>query len=94
MLVDVTVLKARFVEHAKAVDQLAAAIAATGKPPELIDDGRATAPSRRIAAFLAQYARQKADAGSAAARTIGLARLRQACPHFDQWVSKLEQLDR
>lgn len=94
VLVDTTVLKARFLDNEKQVDQLAAAIAGTRQPPELINDRRETSPSHRIASFVPAYARQKADAGSSAARTIGLARLRGACPHFDRWISRLEQLDK
>ncbi len=93
VLVDVTVLKTQFVEHARKVNQLADAIASEGKPPELINDGQQTSPSHRIIGFLPQYERQKADVGSAAAREIGLPRLRKACPHFNQWLSRLEQLD-
>jgi len=94
VLVDVRVLKTRFIEHAEKVDLLAKAIADTGKTPELINDGEETSPSCRITSFLQQYERQKADAGSAAATAIGLPRLRAACPHFARWLSCLEGLGR
>jgi len=92
LLVDVAVLKHQFIEQALLVDRLAAEIVATGKPPEEINDGRDTAPSKRIIRHVPQYDRQKADAGSSAARAIGLPRLREACPHFGRWLAALETL--
>jgi hypothetical protein len=92
VLVDVAVLKSRFIEQASQVDILAEEIRATGKSPEQIDDGHETAPSKRISRHLPQYERQKADAGSAAAGSIGLARLRVSCPHFGKWLEALEKL--
>ena len=92
LLVDVTVLKHQFIEQAQRVDRLAEEIAASGKPPEEINDGQDTAPSKRIIRHLPQYDRQKADVGAWAAREIGLPRLREACPHFGAWLSKLEKL--
>jgi hypothetical protein len=58
--------------------------------PEAIDDNPLTAPSKRIAAVAANY--QKVLHGAIAAKRIGLARMREACPHFDDWVGRLEAL--
>lgn len=57
---------------------------------ELINDGSETAPSRRILKFLPEY--QKVVSGSVLAIEIGITSIRNACPHFDSWVSKLEKL--
>jgi hypothetical protein len=92
LLVDSAMLKRRFVEHAKQVDRLTAEISDVGKAPEQINDGRQTAPSKRIIRHIPQYGRQKADAGSLTAAAIGLPRLRAACPHFGSWLEKLEKL--
>lgn len=92
LLVDPSVLKHQFIEQADAVARLVAAIAATAKQPEEIDDGPETAPSKRIIVYLPQYGRRKADAGPSAAQEIGLPRLREACPHFGKWVARLEAL--
>jgi hypothetical protein len=58
--------------------------------PEEINDRPETAPSKRIAALMSGY--QKIVMGSSIAETIGLATMRQRCPHFNQWLTHLEQL--
>ena len=57
-------------------------------PPEEINASHDTFPSRRIKVLVPRY-RKVAD-GVAAAQQIGLARMRQQCPLFNQWVKKLE----
>ncbi|MBX3176983.1 MAG: DUF4276 family protein [Candidatus Hydrogenedentes bacterium] len=57
---------------------------------ELINDGLLTAPSKRILKFLPEY--QKVVSGSVLAIEIGITRIRNACPHFHDWVCKLEEL--
>lgn len=59
-------------------------------PPEAINDGDATAPSKRILTCLPSY--QKPTVGPRITAAIGLPRLRQACPHFSGWVATLESL--
>lgn len=58
--------------------------------PEDIDDGRATAPSKRILAAIPDY--DKVDHGSEVARRIGLPGIRAKCLRFDRWVRRLEAL--
>jgi hypothetical protein len=58
--------------------------------PEEINEGPRTAPSKRILEAYPAY--QKTLHGPLAVLEIGLSPLRAACPHFDQWVSKLESL--
>ena len=60
--------------------------------PEEIDDGAETAPSKRIIAEIPAYEHDKAHAGPVIAESIGLSLLRKRCPHFDEWVAKLESL--
>ena len=62
------------------------------KSPELIDDGQHSAPSKRITAQFPTYERLKTTVGPQMAKLIGLQKIRSACPHFDQWVGRLEQL--
>jgi hypothetical protein len=59
--------------------------------PERIDEGEETAPSRRLADLFPRYDKQVH--GPMIAHDIGLPRLRDACPHFDEWVTQLESLD-
>ncbi len=58
--------------------------------PEAIDDSPDTAPSKRIGALIGQYT--KPLMGSLAARSIGLAAIRGECPHFQDWLGRLERL--
>jgi len=58
--------------------------------PEHINDGENTAPSKRLGALYPYY--DKVLHGSLISEAIGLSKLRQECPHFDQWVSCLEYL--
>ena len=58
--------------------------------PELIDDGRDTAPSKRILDKIPEY--DKATAGPDLAARIGIDHLRQRCRHFGEWLNKLENL--
>ena len=58
--------------------------------PEQINNNRATTPSRRIANVLPRY-RKRLD-GPIIAENIGLPTIRSACPRFDQWITKLEEL--
>ncbi len=58
--------------------------------PEDIDDGVDTAPSKRILEIVGTYA--KVSHGPRIAQAIGLPSLRQACPHFDGWLQRLEKI--
>ena len=58
-------------------------------PPEEINDGSATHPAARIIAFFPAY--KKALHGPLIAQRIGLSAIRNACPHFHQWLQTLEQ---
>jgi hypothetical protein len=60
--------------------------------PEDINEGADTAPSKRIIKHLPVYARSKVRVGAPAASAIGLPTLRAKCPHFDEWLRRLEQL--
>ena len=58
--------------------------------PELINDGEDTAPSKRITAAIPGY--RKKSAGPLVAEQIGLPTLRSRCPHFGEWLGRLEAL--
>lgn len=60
--------------------------------PELINDGLQSAPSKRIIAQLPAYQNNKPVVGSQMAELIGLDKIRSKCPHFDQWMTRLERL--
>lgn len=57
---------------------------------EAINDSYDTCPSRRIAGVVRAY--DKVAFGPTIAGRIGLDALRVACPHFGQWLGRLESL--
>lgn len=58
--------------------------------PEAIDDSPDYAPSKRIKKLMCEY--QKPLMGMWATERIGLAAIREECPHFRGWVGRLERL--
>ena len=60
--------------------------------PEEINDSPETAPSKRVERLIPGY--QKPLAGAQAAVAIGLDAIRRECPHFDEWVHRLEEAGR
>ena len=62
------------------------------KAPEEINDNQATSPSHRIVSCFPGYAKRKASAAPSVAGKIGMEQLRCKCPHFSQWIGRLEEL--
>lgn len=60
--------------------------------PEDIDLGPTTHPSSRIARHLPKFKSEKAAVGPIVVGKIGLTAVRQKCPHYDKWLSRLEEL--
>jgi len=60
--------------------------------PEEIDESPQTAPSKRIIQHLPEYEGQKAQVGPLVAKDIGLTVLRKKCSHFNDWITKLENI--
>lgn len=84
-------LRVEFIGHDREIGELES-LAASFASPEPINDGTNASPSKRIIAKLPQYAGLKATAGPIVAMKIGLAALREKCPHFAEWLSRLEKL--
>lgn len=61
---------------------------------EKIDDNPETAPSKRIASLFPRY--KKGSSVNAHAPIIcgriGVDRIRNACPHFDNWIARFEKM--
>lgn len=81
-----------FLEHDDAIARLVELVAEFDSP-ELIDEGQDSAPSKRIIKEIPEYEDLKASAGPLIASKIGLTRLREACSHFNEWITRLETLD-
>ena len=58
--------------------------------PEDINDNPDTAPSKRIACVLPNY--NKRVNGPPIAQAIGLPTIRDQCPRFNSWITRLESL--
>jgi hypothetical protein len=58
--------------------------------PEEINDQPSTAPHQRILNIYPTY--QKPTFGVTIASRIGLQKIRDQCPHFSEWIRKLEQI--
>jgi len=58
--------------------------------PEEIDDRPDKAPSKRLISIDNSY--RKVAMGKTISEAIGIQTIRQKCPHFDNWISKIEQL--
>jgi hypothetical protein len=58
--------------------------------PEEINDSPHTAPSKRVEALIPGY--QKPFLGTLAALEVGLRRIREECPHFGAWLTRLEEI--
>ena len=58
--------------------------------PEEIDDGPDTAPSKRLISLHNSY--RKVAMGKTISEAIGIPTMREKCPHFGNWLIRLEQL--
>jgi hypothetical protein len=63
---------------------------ARSNEPEEINDGESTAPSKRIISNIPRYEFEKSSVGATVAQHIGINQIRKRCPHFSNWLSKLE----
>lgn len=58
--------------------------------PEDINDGPQSAPSKRVLKIMPNF--RKTLHGISIAKEIGVDSIRAVCPHFDQWLKKIEAL--
>ena len=79
-----------YTDRRKEIDLLKSEIA--GKRPEEINETPEGAPSRIISRYLPSYKKQKTTVGVITAESIGLPKLRANCPHFADWLTRLEAL--
>lgn len=79
----------RFPEYSDKIKQLMIECHSYNSP-ELINDNPNTAPSKRIKNLISTY--DKVSAGSLIAKEIGLSTIRNKCPHFNEWLTTLENL--
>ncbi len=92
ILSDPSKLIDRFPEYDKSVQELVA-ICKKYSSPELINDGETTAPSKRIIQFIPSYQGAKVSVAPLMVQKIGLPTIRSQCPHFNEWLIQLENLN-
>ena len=88
---DLKVLKNQYLldEEQENIDKLIESVNAI--PPEEINHGDETAPSKRLEKCI-DY--RKGNAVVYPLQKIGIPMMREKCPHFSQWINRLEQLMR
>jgi hypothetical protein len=91
LFVDASHFAKRYEKADKAIQGLQK-IADEYESPELINDGPHTAPSKRLMKAFPSYERDKPRVGPLVARDIGLAAIHARCPHFHDWLTRLEGL--
>lgn len=67
-------------------------VVAAATSPEVVNDGKTTAPSKRIIEQFPHYRGQKTTVGVELAHFVGIDTTRSHCVHFDRWLKKLESL--
>jgi hypothetical protein len=91
ILADTNHIESVFLCEENELEELSALVNRYASPEE-IDDGESTAPSKRIISLLPQYDGRKSSSGPIIAGRIGIPVLRQRCPHFGEWLARLESL--
>lgn len=91
LLVDLDRLKVMYPNRKTSIDHLKKKI--NNENVELINEGKETAPSKRIIAAIPDHKGQKSTVGPIIAHDIGIEMLKKNCQHFYEWVTKLEKLD-
>ncbi len=88
LLADIRHLDWEYLEHDRQIANLVQMVGDTN--PELINEGKQTAPSKRILNEIPEF--DKPTSGVIVTKHIGLTTLRQRCLHFNEWVARLEVL--
>jgi hypothetical protein len=93
LLVDVNVIHRAFSDHyhANTLQLLKNNIGEL--TPEEVNQGAHSAPSKRIIQHYPEYEDSKPVWGSLIAQEIGIEKMRANCPHFNEWLIKLETLE-
>ena len=89
LLCDPPKIAEEYFEYEEQVRLLESSLSAF-RGPEWVNDHRQTAPSKRLEKHVPAY--DKRLGGPRIAQAIGLATLRERCPHFGEWLGKLETL--
>lgn len=83
-------LEYEYLDHVQEIERLVALVEQFGNNSELINEGRETAPSKRILMEIPEY--DKVSVGAAIAGIDGIEPLKNSCSHFYRWIEKLENI--
>lgn len=99
VLAGLSALESLLEEHADRTGLARLEIDLGGLPPEDINDGKETAPSKRLERYIPSYNpgdRTKGEGkpfyGELVTTLTGLSQLRTSCPRFGAWLTELESL--
>jgi hypothetical protein len=87
---DIHVFKKHFESKIANMEELENTFRQFGDNPEMINNNKETAPSKRLEKIISGY--DKVVYGNILAETIGLENIRSKCPRFNEWITKLEQI--
>lgn len=77
----------------KEIEGLKKVLADNGNNPEKINNSLETAPSKRLKKALSKrYNYDKIKSGTEITEETGIDALRKSCPHFNEWLGKIERL--
>ncbi len=91
---DLSMLEIEYFDHDKEISKLEKMLESFSNNPELINENVDTAPSKRIIKLIPEYKGNKVNVGATIASMIGIEHLKNTCRHFNEWVLKLEGLNR
>lgn len=74
----------------KVIKKLEQELQQCGGKPENVNNRPETAPSKRLIAALGKY--NKTKTGPMVTAMVGINGLKAQCPHFKDWIEKLEQM--
>jgi hypothetical protein len=83
-------LEYEYLDRTEEIQKLKKQLEEFNRNPELINDGRETAPSKRIEKLIPEY--KKVFAGNNVAKLIGIEHMKNNCTHFRAWIEKLERI--
>ena len=90
LFADISKLTTFYTDKQKEINELIESINDT--MPEDINGNVITSPSHRITNFINSYKKQKSTTAPFIASAIGLNLIRAKCPHFNNWITKLENI--
>lgn len=90
LFIDIEVFKSQVPDFGEVAGQKLQYILDNYPDPEMINNGKKTAPSKRLEQIIPDY--NKVVYGNILAETIGLENIRKKCTRFDGWLTKIESL--